>query len=175
MTRTVDFTPAYEALYAALTTSTGKPRALAASSLFIRLLGPKEDTAAAYGQTLIKPAVHVRIGNLSSVTEHVNCDFARYVGTVDVLRLYRPGKSLFAAETDAAMRQALRDSHLVAQALTYPTALSYTPSGSDTGIDSGCLTLAGHVTTGPDHDERNSVVRAVDRFTISITLASVDL
>ncbi len=175
MTYPADFTPAYEALYAALTTCTSKPRALRTEALFARLLGPKDDAAQAYGQTLSKKRCFVKIGAPSSVTEHVNCDFARYFCTVEVLRLYRPGKDLFAAETDAAMRQAMRDAHLVAQALTYPTALSATPDESETGIDGGCLDLSGHTTTGPDHDAANSVVRMVDRFNVSITLASVDL
>lgn len=175
MTLPVDFTPAYDALYAALTTDTGRPRALQSGDLFLRLRGPSEDNSKAYGQTLVGKQVHVRISGLTSVTEHVNCDHARYVGNVDVLRLYRPGKNLFAEETDAALRAALRDSHLVAQALTYPTALELSPAGLETGIDGGCLHLANHTTAGPDHDQTNSVVRCVDRFTISITLASVDL
>jgi hypothetical protein len=175
MTYPVDFTPAYEALYAALTTLTGKPRALQSAATFMRLVGPKDDAAQAYGQTLVGKRCFVKISAPSSVTQHVNCDFARYFCTVEVLRLYRPGKDLFTAETDVAMKQAMRDAHLVAQALTYPTALSVAPDASETGIDGGCLSLAGHTTTGPDHDTANSVVRMVDRFTVSITLASVDL
>ena len=66
------------------------------------------------------------------------------------------------------------ESMLFAQALTLPDCLALDPAGNITGIDGGALHLAGHSTDGPDHDPRNSVVRATDRFTISITLRSVD-
>jgi len=174
MTLPADFTPAYEALYAALTTVRPHLRSLKTGQTFIRYRGPKDDNARAYNSTLVGKACVVRISGLQMIDQHVNQDRMRYLGTVQIVRLYRPGKDLFDEETDASMRVALRDAHLVAQALTLPPCLAFDPDDNDTGIDGGALHAVDHATTGPDFDARNSVVRAVDRFTISITLSSVD-
>lgn len=174
MTYPADFDPAYGALYAALTSVRPHLRSLKTGETFIRLRAPKDDNAKAYGQTLLQKACVVRIHSPQAISQFVNCGEMTYLCTCEIVRLYRSGTGLFDEETDVAMKNALRDTHLVAQALTLPDCLALDPDGKATGIDGGALHLAGHATTGPDHDPRNSVVRATDRFTISITLRSVD-
>ena len=169
-----DFDSAYSALYAALTTVRPHLRSLRTGETFIRLRAPKDDNAKAYNLTLVQKACVLRIHSPQTITQHVNCAEATYLCTCEIVRLYRSGTGLFDEETDAATKRALRDTHLVAQALTLPDCLALDPTGNATGIDGGALHLAGHSTDGPDHDPRNSVVRATDRFTISITLRSVD-
>lgn len=171
-----DFTPASQAIHAAVTTIQSWPGSIPLGELFARLR-TKQDNASASTKVHEKKRVVVLLSQPRVVTEHRNCDRASYELDVSITRLYRPGKVEFDAELDASVNRALRDMHLVAQALTMPPVLAFAPNGEATGIDGGALQTFGRASDGPLVDESAGegagVVRMTDYFTARITLAAV--
>jgi hypothetical protein len=164
-------TPARLAVVAALTTSTGKPRALV--NLY------RQATPADVAQNLAdlkkKPSAFVLFGDavLDGEVENGSKITMHYV--VTITRWYWMGSDLIKREVERQMARIDADTPLMRAALCATGALELDPSGNATGLAGQALRSDGWRSMGPaplptQAPDADRVLRCVDTFRASIDL-----
>lgn len=151
MTLPVSFKPLRYAVIAALTTSTGKPRALSAGHLFAQAAASERQQRGA--TTKGRPRALVVVKNARPDVQGgvlQGTDIQRDMVTVEITLWYYAGSELFSAETNATLDRIDEDTPLVVAALCQPGALVTDPSGNATGIDGSSLRIELWSSQGPD-------------------------
>lgn len=167
------FDQAYEAIYEALTTSTGKTRAIGSTQLFKRLAS-KNSEAGSEGESIkLGKACLVVFRDFADVPqpEVAPANRIRYQGICEITRLYHVGNSLMYEERERGRKLALDDLHRVRAALCWPGALTLNAALETTGIDGGALTASGMRSVGPTEPQGRSFLTWTDLYPITITLA----
>ncbi len=167
------FDAAYEAIYEALTTSTGKTRAIGSTHLF-RRVASKNAEAGTEGEAIrLGKAVLVTLRDLGDVPqpEIAPGDRIRFAGTCEIVRIYHAGNALMYEERELARKLAADDLLRVRAALCWPGALSTNAALEVTGIDGGALTASGHRSVGPTEPTGRAFLTWTDLYPISITLS----
>ena len=167
------FTHAHTAIYEALTSDTGRTRALATEHLFKRLAERRADGGAEGEAIKLGKAVLVVLRDFGAVPqpEIAPSDRIRYAGVCDIVRLYHAGNDHMSSETERARLLAADDLHRVRAALCWPGALATTLAGAVTGIDGGALTAIGHRSQGPVRPQGRAFLTWTDSYPITITLS----
>lgn len=178
MTLPTSFKPLRKAVIAALTTSTGKPRALASGHLFAQAAASERHQrgvttkAAPRALVVIKNARPDVQGGVLQGT-----DIQRDMVTVEITLWYYAGSELFSAETTTALDRIDEDTPLIVAALCQPGALVLDPSSNPTGIDGGSLRVELWSSQGPDlipvqqsPTEGRRIFRVVHTFVTGIEL-----
>lgn len=173
MTLPTSFQPARDAIYEALTATTGKTRALTEAQLFRRVAAKNADAGTEGEAIKLGKAVLVVFRDFGDVPqpEIAPGDRIRYQGTCEITRIYHAGNPLMYEERERARALALDDLHLVRAALCWPGALSQTLSLEDTGIDGGALTASGYRSVGPTEPQGRAFLTWTDLYPITITLS----
>ncbi len=167
------FDQAYEAIYEALTTSTGNSRAIGSTYLFKRLAS-KNAEAGTEGEAIKhSKACLVVFRDFADVPqpEVAPASRIRYQGVCEITRLYHAGNSLMYEERERARKLALDDLHRVRAALCWPGALTLNAALETTGIDGGALNASGMRSVGPTEPQGRSFLTWTDLYPITITLA----
>lgn len=166
------FGPAHDAIYEALTTDTGRTRALAPEYLFKRL-ADRRDQAGTEGEAIkFGKAVLVTLRDFGAAAqpEMEPGDRIRYAGTVEILRVYHARSDLMPAERERARLLACDDTHRIRQALCFPGALTLDASSNETGISGGALDPFGWRSRGPDAQQGRGYLTCLDTFPVTISL-----
>lgn len=144
--------PLHQAVLAALTTHTGKPRCLQPDRLFVR--GRPSDflTAPRHHPTAQSPRCFV--APIQSVSDSVTLTMSnrRHVeARVELILWYGGANPLAPLEWSHVVARAEEDIRLVCGALCEPGALLFAPNGEETGADGGSLLEGGssHSISGP--------------------------
>lgn len=133
------------ALYEALTTSTGKTRALAAEHLFARAKPPGTTAKARFAAALEQKRVFVSV-SAPEVFDDSHTEMAdehHYLATVAISRDYAIGSEQHKGEIEASMVLIADDFMRLRSALCWPGALDTTAVGDDTGLASKSLEASG--------------------------------
>lgn len=160
--------PARLAVIAALTTATGKPRALA--SLF-RRSGPNPATARTIASKVNKRCAVV-FTEWTDDGDLVPLPVAASTYAVQVICTYAAGSDLFSAEDDLAITAYLADAVTVPAALTQAGALALDPTPVATGLAGGALRRDGYraVVTPPRNTEGERLYMVTHFFTATIDI-----
>ena len=163
------FGPATEAIYEALTTATGKSRAIATEHLFLKLAAKRIDADLA-AQSIVRKRVLVVLKDITSALgpEVQPSNRLRYTGTVEILRVYHAGNDLFSDEMERARLLALDDLHRMRAALCWPGALQFDAALEETGIDGFALNAIGHRSIGPS--KIDGAITWLDLYPITVSL-----
>jgi hypothetical protein len=167
------FDAAYEAVYEALTTSTGKTRAIDSAQLFKRLASKNAEAGTEAESIKHGKACLVVFRDWSDVPqpEMAPGDRIRFAGVCEITRIYHAGNSLMYEERERARKLASDDVLRVRAALCWPGALSTNAALEVTGIDGGALTASGHRSVGPTEPQGRSFLTWTDLYPITITLS----
>lgn len=167
------FDAAYEAIYEALTTSTGKTRAIGSTQLFKRLASKNADAGAEADAIKHGKACLVVFRDWSDVPqpEIAPGDRIRFAGICEITRFYHAGSALMYEERERARKLAADDLLRVRAALCWPGALTTNAALEVTGIDGGALTASGHRSVGPTEPTGRAFLTWTDLYPISITLS----
>lgn len=172
MTLPTSFDAAYEAVVEALTTDTGRTRALTPEHLFKRIASTRSD-----GDLEAQVLKHRKVALvvLRDLVPHVGSemqptDRLSYDGFFDLVLLHHSGNDLFAEEMDRARKQAVNDIHRIRAALCFPGVLATNAAGTEAGIDGDQLTSRGAVSRGPEHVQGRGFLRSTLIFPVTITL-----
>lgn len=169
--------PLRKAVIAALTTATGKTAALSRAHLFrnARPLARAQRSATVKGQ----PAAWVTVRDHAPDLDFVGLEMSdrrRLSCTVEIECTYYAGNDLFSAEHAAALDRIESDRVALIDALLYPEALRFDPTGQDTGLDGGSLMFAGYRSTGPAPSpvkpNSGGVLTVTHAFACKVELAS---
>lgn len=163
------FGPATEAIYEALTTATGKSRAIATEHLFLKIADKRGDVDLA-SQAMTRKRVLVVFKDITSALgpEVQPSDRLRYTGTVEILRVYHAGNDLFSSEMERARELAANDLHRMRAALCWPGALEKNAALEETGIDGFALNAIGHRSIGPA--KGSGVITWLDLYPFTVSL-----
>lgn len=167
------FAPAHAAIYEALTSDTGRTRALATEYLFKRRASKRDDAGTESDAIRLGRSVLVVLRDFGAVPqpEIAPSDRIRYAGICEITRLYHAGNDLMSSEVERARLIAADDLHRVRAALCWPGALATTLAGEVTGIDGGALTAVGHRSQGPAQTQARGFIAWTDSYPITITLS----
>ncbi len=143
-----DARAARRAVIAALTTDTGKDRAIPTASLFNRATPARSSTRAI--EVLVKKRCLVSfIDSTIEPGAAENGSLIRHFYTVRIDCFYHAGSDLFNVEADRAQETILADQPLIRAALCSEGALALDPSANDTALDGHALHSAGYRMAGP--------------------------
>lgn len=157
------------AILEALTTSTGKPRALPSQYLFQVGLPPGVDATLRSTRALDKPGAFVSIGRaeaMAGVSIELGSDLL-YSMNVAISRDYFLGWEFSIADIQTAMTRVIDDFMRVRAALCYPGALDQTAAAGATGIaDNGLDATGAQTSVRFDRigEGRDRLLNAIDVF-----------
>lgn len=164
--------PLWSAVVRALTTATGKPRALPTERLFKLGFAPAVPETARPLQVHERKRCWVAVISPRIIDPQLEMsDRQRWQVTIEITCWYTAGHELSLREAQAAYEAAIDDVTFVRAALCYPGALAEDAGGVRTGLDGGSLANALTV-AGPVPVPDAGLIRVVYAFTTSLEVAA---